>query len=178
MKHFKFTLIIFPSDDLHIRNFSKSAELILQVCLRNILPKTTHKKAFHFSIGFHQGWTNTQGILVEKDFYLEFFPLNLKQTNNNNKNKTQTNQPTNKKTLNSFPWTFYANWLPGFVLPFLLYCSQFYSWRLCSHTTSLFFMNAFWKRTATDRHRCRWTFFPLNDHNIHSTPPEFTNPYC
>ena len=102
MKHFKFTLIIFPSDDLHIRNFSKSAELILQVCLRNILPKTTHKKAFHFSFGFHQGWTNTQGILVEKDFYLEFFPLNLKQTNNNNKNKTQTNQQT-KKPSTPFP---------------------------------------------------------------------------
>ena len=154
MKNSQFTLIIFPSDDLHIRNVSKSAELILQVCLRNILPKTTHKKAFHFSVGFHQGWTNTQGVLVEKNFCLEFFLLNLKQTNNN---KIKSNQPTNQKTLNSFPWTFYANWLPGFVLPFLLYCSQLYSLRLCSHTTSFFFINAFWNSTSTHRHECRWT---------------------
>lgn len=100
MKNSQFTLIIFPSDDLHTRNFSKSAELILQVCLRNILPKTTHKKAFHFSVGFHQGWTNTQGVLLEKNFYLEFFPLNLKQTNNNNKIKLKpTNKPKNPKLL-------------------------------------------------------------------------------
>ena len=101
MKNSKFTLIIFPSDDLHIRNFSKSAELILQVCLRNILPKTTHEKAFHFSVGFHQGWTNTQGVLVEKNFYLEFFPLNLKQTNTTTKIKP-TNQQT-KKPSTPFP---------------------------------------------------------------------------
>ena len=102
MKNSQFTLIIFPSGDLHIRNVSKSAELILQVCLRNILPKTTHKKAFHFSVGFHRGWTHTQGVLVEKNFCLEFFPLNLKQTNKQLQNKTQTNQQT-KKLSTPFP---------------------------------------------------------------------------
>lgn len=55
---YRLTLVISPSDDLHVRNFSKSAQLTLQVCLRNALPKSTHKEALHFSVGFQECWAS------------------------------------------------------------------------------------------------------------------------
>lgn len=105
---------------------SKSAELgFLQVCFRNILPKTTHKKAAVLLCRLSSRLDKHSGCSSGKKRLPRAFPLNLKQTNTTTKIKT--NQPTNEKPSTPFPWTSHANWLPGFVLPFLLYCSQFYS---------------------------------------------------